>query len=200
MRKNTTTLIILTIFLLVFSTLLVYFFALYDWGKGIDSTETREQLTDNFLTHEKEFLDLTSYFSDLTKGIQQRVSFSVEENQKISLFISPIIYNSSNKAIGAENVRIESTELDSALKILHWDKNVLYELRKKLTSTNCDVIRTTEIKSHPLEMYCWKSDWFSFSFLVFPEELTSEQKKLYGKPMSETEFGHRVILSSTHAL
>ena len=200
MRKNAATLIILTIFLLVFSTLLVYFFALYDWGKGIDSTETREQLTDNFLTHEKEFLDLTSYFSAQTKEIEQRVSFSVEKNQKISLLLSPLICNSSNKAIGAAKVRIESTELDSALKVLNWDRSVLYELRKKLISTNCDVIRTTDIRAHPLEMYCWKSDWFSFSFLVFPEELTSEQKKLYGKPMRETDFGRRVILNSTYAL
>lgn len=179
---------------------MLFFYLFYKWDNSPIVLENRSQLELNFIEHEKKFQELTSFFSDKVKDVNQRIYFSVEKNEKISLLISPEIISSSSKTIGKENVNIESTDLESALKLLQWDRSTLYELRKKLTLTNCDVIRTTEIKFKPLELYSKKSAWGSYSYLIFKRDLIPDQIRIYGKTISKTDFGRKVVLEYSSAL
>jgi hypothetical protein len=166
-----------------------------------DKKYTREELTQNFIQHENEFADLVTYFnSKVPNDKKQRVSFGLSKGNKVSLIIYPTVIDPANKIIEKENLELGSPELDSALTILGWTNETAKVLKDKLSKTNCDWIRTTEVYGNPIEVYNNQSGWGSFSYRVFEMPLSDSLIQIHGKAISNSEFGKRVVLDYSSAL
>jgi hypothetical protein len=168
---------------------------------SFDKKYTREELTQNFVKHENDFYNLATFFNEkVSKNKELKVSFGLGKGNKVNLILSPLTINLNNKIIGGENIEFDSPTLDSALAVLGWTNETLKHLREKLSKTNCDWIRTTEINSNPVEVYPNQKGWSSFSYQIFDVPISDSLKQIHGKPISNIEFGSKVVLKNTSAL
>ncbi len=171
----------------------------YIFGKKI----SRESLTEYFVTHEEDFLDIATSFNRNCKNIAfYQVELGKGSGNTISLSLYPNIIDSNTRILGGENLKFGSTELDTVLRVLGWNEKLATELRDKLAKTNCDWIRTTDNNLSPIVMYPKQNDWGAYSYVIYneiiPDSINSELN--LGTPISNSQFGKRVHLNYVSAL
>jgi hypothetical protein len=142
-----------------------------------DKKYSREELTRNFVKHEKDFSD-----------------------DKVSLDLYPTVIDPANKIIGGDDLKPGSAQLDSALTKLGWTRETVKLLRDKLSRTNCDWIRTTGISHRRIEMYPNQSGWGSYTYSIYNMPIVDSLVQVYGKPLSNSAFGRKVVLHYSSAL
>ena len=107
-----------------------------------DKKYTREELADNFNQHEKEFEELYICFVSVTsKDRLHSVSFSFGRHNKVNISLYPLNIRPENKALGGENLDLDSREMDTVLATIGWTKETVIKLRDKLSKIKCDEIR-----------------------------------------------------------
>lgn len=191
---------------IVFIVLGIIAFALYYYRHLIfsgtfDKKYTREELVKNFIQHESDFSDLITLFNaKVPKDKEQTVSFGLSKGNAFDLIIRPSIIDPANKIIGGNNLKLNSPKLDSALAVLGWTNETVKILKEKLSKTNCNWIRNTEVYGNPIEMYPNQSGWASYSYRIFNEPLSDSLIKIHGQPISNSDFGKRVTLDYSSAL
>ena len=190
--------------LILFVVAAVLFLALYFLGlnefTGKYNGTQRNELADNFIRNEKEFLDLVSFFDFEVANKEQRIAFGISDGDIISLIVTPTVINSESKILGGENLKFDSPEMDSVLVALNWTNETVRILRNKLAKTKCNWIRTTNIQTHPIEMFSNQTGWGSYSYLIFKTSLSDSLIQIHGKPISDSEFGRKVALVYSSAL
>lgn len=191
------------IYVLLWTAVLVaafYFLGMLAFAGVFDKKYSREELVKEFKDHENEFADLEACFvSNLPKNNPPMVSFGLKNWNKISLIIYPEVISPGNKIIGADNVKIGSPELDSALKLLGWTNETLKSLRDKLSKTNCDWIRNSDNRK-VISIYPNQNGWGHFSYNIYDRPIVDSLISLYGKPIGNSDFGKRIVLSYSAAL
>lgn len=194
--------IIVILFIVVTISGLAFYYYSHSVFTGVfDKKYTREELNQNFIQHEKEFADLVTYFnSKVSNDKNQRVSFGLSKGNKVNLIIYPVVTDPANKIVGRNNLELGSSELDAVLAIVGWTNETVTGLKDKLSKTNCDWIRTTEIYGNPIEIYNKQSGWGTFSYRVFDVPLSDSLIKIHGKTISTSEFGKRVVIDYSSAL
>ena len=166
-----------------------------------DKKYSREELTRNFVEHEKEFSDLVSAFdAKVPKNDDYTVSFGLSSGDKVSLDLYPTVIDPANKIIGGDDLKPGSAQLDSALTKLGWTRETVNLLRDKLSRTNCDWVRTTGISHRRIEMYPNQSGWGSFTYSIYNMPIVDSLVQVYGKPLSNSAFGRKVVLNYSSAL
>lgn len=192
--------------LIFFIGLVIVAFAFYCYrhllfAGTFDKKYTREKLTENFVRNESKFDELVTFFNAKIINVkEQTVSFGLSKANKVSLIISPNVIDPANKTIGGNDLELGSPKLDSALVLLQWTNETVGALKDKLAKTNCDWIRTTEIYGKPVELYPNQKGWSSFAYRVFDMPLPDSLVQIHGRPISNSEFGRRVVLDYSSAL
>lgn len=201
-KRITTTKIFASLFIVVTISSLAFYYYRYSVFTGdFDIKHSREELNQNFIQHEEEFADLVTYFNSKINDVKnQRVSFGLSKGNKVNLILYPVVNNHANKIVGGDNLELGSSELDSALELVGWTNEIVTVLKDKLTKTNCDWIRTTEIYGNPIEIYNKPSGWGTYSYRVFDVPLSDSLIKIHGKTIGTSEFGRRVVLEYSSAL
>jgi len=194
---------IIRIFLVsaVVITICLFCFVQLSLSDVFDKKYTRVELTENFIQNEKAFVEVENLFvSKLPMLTDQKISFGLSKGNKFSLIIIPTIIDSKSHIIGGYDLEVNSIQLDSALTTLGWTVETVTLLKKKLSKTNCDWIRTSEIRFHPIQIYPNQNGWGSFDYLIFDKPISDSLVQIYGRPISNSTFGRRVELNYTSAL
>jgi hypothetical protein len=159
--------LLISILTLGFLIAILYSLGLLAFSGAFDKKYSREELTDGFLKHEKDFSDVVYYFkSNIPANISYSVTFGFSSRKKVALYLYPFVIDLVNKIIGGEAMSIESSKFDSTLKVLGWSKITIATLQSKLAKTNCDWIRTAA-HSDKIEMYPNQSGWGSFTYIIW---------------------------------
>ncbi len=164
-----------------------------------DKKYTREELTQNFIKHEKEFLDVITYFK---ANVPQKndYSFSFWQNGKyVSLYLYPHVISPENKIVGAGDVKVNSPKLDSALQILGWNRDTLKLLADKLKKTNCNFIGNVGFNEN-IRLSPHQTGWGSFTYVVLNKPIIDSLVHIHGIPLGTDSFGVRVLLNYSSAL
>lgn len=165
--------------------------------KGVldEQDNMREELTLNFNQHENDFSDLVEFFKkNALNDTSYTVTFGLGKNGKVSLDVFPVVIDPANKIVGGEDLELDSYELGVALKKLKWTNETVVALRNKLSKTNCDWIRTTQSASKAIELDQNQTGLGKFSYYIHDRPIVDSLILLYGKPLSNSEFGRKVIL------
>jgi len=181
----------------------LYFLGLLAFTGVFDKKYSREELVKEFKEHEKEFADLEAFFISKVQvpmAKRQKVSFGLGKGKKISLDVFPTIISPAHKVIGGSDVETGSSKLDSALQLLGWTSETLDTLRDKLSKTNCDWITTTDTPNKVILLYPDQSGWGSFTYAIYDKPIADSLVTIYGAPLSNSDFGKRVVLSYHAAL
>ncbi len=177
-----------------------YIIGLLAFSGTFDKKYSREELTNSFLKHEKEFLDVVTYFKkNVPTDISYSVTFGISSGKKISLYLYPSVIHPANKILGGEAVSMGSSKLDTALKILGWSKETIATLQSKLSKTNCDWISKSDHRDQ-IKMYPNQDGWGSFTYCIWTMPITDSLIKDYGQPLSNNGFGQFVTLHYSAAL
>jgi|ERR1044072_347425 hypothetical protein len=193
-------LLILFLFIVVLAACL-YFYAVLSFSRPFDNKYSDEELTKEFIAHEKEFADLATFFmANLPKNKKQTVYFGLGNGNRVNLNIYPTAFHPANKVIGGPDLKIGSPELDSALMVLGWTNYTVKMLRHKLSKTNCDWITVAEQPSPVVKIYPDANGRESFAYYIFDRPINDRLAKAYdGWRISNSGFGKRVILKYTPA-
>jgi len=168
---------------------------------AFDKKYSREELTQNFVEHEKAFSDVEDFFwRRLPKGADFSVLFGLGRGGRVNFYLYPNVVDPANKVVGGNNLEVGSQELDSVLLKLGWTNEIVRALREKLGKTNCDWIRTLDGRDDRVEIYPSQSGWGSFTYFIYRMPLTDSLVKIYGKPIGNSGFGKRVVLNYSAAL
>jgi hypothetical protein len=168
---------------------------------AFDKKYSQEWLADNFVQNEDAFSNLVNFFeTNLRKSNQADVSFGVSRADKVSLIIYPAVVAPANKIIGGADLKLDSPELQSALSRLGWTSETVKQLKNELSRTRCDWIKVIEGQGNSVEIYPDQSGWGSYSYVIYREPVTDSMIHTYGKPLSNSGFGKRVVLNYTAAL
>jgi hypothetical protein len=171
------------------------------FGGAFDKKYSREWLANNFVQNEDAFLSLVNLFeTNISKSKQTDVSFGLSRTSRVSLIIYPAIVAPGNKIIGGSDLKYDSPELQSALTCLGWTIETVKQLKKELSRTHCDWIRVIEGQRNAIEIYPNQSGWGSYSYGIYREPVTDTMIPTYGKPLSDSGFGKRVVLNYSAAL
>ncbi|WP_276505044.1 hypothetical protein [Terrimonas pollutisoli] len=177
-----------------------YSLGLLAFSGAFDKKYSRQELTDSFLEHENEFLDVDRYFkSTIPPNISYSVTFGLSARKRVSLYLHPFVIDPANKIIGGKAMSVESPKLDSALKVLGWSKETIITLQNKLAKTNCDWIRTVDY-SDQIQMYPNQNGWGSFTYSIWNTPISDSLIKDYGQPITNNGFGQFVTLNYSSAL
>lgn len=184
--------------------ILILFFVGYKkiiFTGSADRKYTFEQLKNNFLKNEDAFNSLAELFeANTTKKGKYTVVLSVVKNNKISLFLDPIVLDSRNKRLGAENMEIGSSKMDSILKALGWSKQLVNEFQLKLEHVNCNWIKTTQIYGRPIVIYPSHKGWGSYAYYIFNDPIDNSILQIHGRPLGEHGIAKRTFLVYSSAL
>lgn len=175
------------------------FFAHHYFYGDFDRKRTRNQLVDNFITHEKEFSALVTTFKS-NINIKENVVFGAASNDKINLIIIPLIIDPQNSALGGENLDVNSPAFKIALKKLGWTLATVEKLKKELSQIDCDFIATSDVYKQPVQIYSKPEGWGNYQYYIFSEPLDEELIRIHGKPIEKTGFGSKVVISYSSAL
>ena len=181
----------------------LYFFGLLSFPGAFEKKYSREELVTAFKEHEKAFADLESFFvANLSKVKGQKVSFGLEKGNQISLNIFPeeVVIEGQQKMIGANDVKIGSSKLDSALEALGWTNETLKVLRDKLSKTNNDWITATGEPENTILVYSNQSSWGTYNYAIYDMPITDSLVQAYGAPLGNSDFSRRVVLDYRAAL
>jgi hypothetical protein len=193
--------VVIIIVLISILIIAYYFYRKAVFTGELDKKYTREQLVQNFVEHENDFSDLVILFKNkVPKNKEYTLSFGISKDGKISLIVKPVVIDPANKTIGGENLELGSDQLDTTLSNLGWTKDIVKNLANKLSKTNCNWIRTTEIYGNPIEIYPNQKGWGSFSYRVFEPPLSDSLLQIHGKPVSYSDFGKRTFIDYSSAL
>ncbi|MBK9248547.1 MAG: hypothetical protein IPM69_10645 [Ignavibacteria bacterium] len=188
-------------FAVVFTCILGYYILLHMLIKGdFDRLITKEEMKDNFITHEKEFADLVAYFDSLSpKDKGQTVWFELKDTECINFFnsnkVTLVVTGYSANVIGGENIELTSPEMDSVLKELKWTKETVAALSLKLKKTKCDLIQTLDETKYPIRIYPNQGGFLPHSYMIFDKAIPDSLISEYGKPISYTTLGKRVVVN-----
>jgi hypothetical protein len=181
--------------------ILVPLLVFLSFAGAFDKKYSQEWLTNNFVQNEDAFSSLVNLFeTNINKSKQTDVSFGLSRADKVSLIIYPTVVAPANKIIGGSDLKFDSPELQSALTCLGWTIETVKQLKKELSRTHCDWIRVIENQSNSIEIYPNQSGWGSYSYVIYKQPVTDTMIPAYGKPLSDSGFGKRVVLNYTAAL
>ena len=193
--------IAMTLLVLGFTTIFFHGLVLLSFSGAFDVKYSSEELTRNFIEHEAEFAELETYIiSILPKDREEQISFGISKGGRVDLSIYPTIIDPANTIIGGGDLRIGSPELDSVLVILGWTNETVSILRDKLRKTNCDWIIRRDGTDNIIDLYPYQNGWGWHSYYIFQKPIIDSLDHFYGRQITNSEFGKRVVLSYSSAL
>ncbi len=180
---------------------LFLFFELISFAGVFDKKYTREELTRNFIDHQREFSDVVNLFK---KNIPQNNTYDIVFWQKgkknVSLLLRHKVIDPKNKNLEISEVSVDSPKLDSALRILGWSKDYLVNLRNMLEKTECNYIRNADLSDSIVDLGPYQSSWGSFNYRVWDRPIIDSMATIHGTPLGNDNFGIKVTLIYLSAL
>jgi len=178
-----------------------YLFSLSSFDGRFDKKYSRGELTENFHSREKEFADVVSYFRQhIPENFQYYLWFGLSSKNRASITLRPMS-GYVNNIIGGDDLKLNSLQIDSALKVLGWQKETVLQLQLKLAKTKCDWIKLSPDLKNRIELYPNQKGWGNFSYDVFSFPIIGDSlRSIFGSPLASDPFGQTVILSYSSAL
>jgi hypothetical protein len=166
-----------------------------------DKKYTREELTENFRKHEKDFSDLVTFFRNgIPKKATYTVSFCTSNRGQINVSIKPTVIDPTSKSRYATNLERDSAQLDTILSTLGWTQETVKALADQLIKINNNCIRTTTTYGEPIVIYPDQNGWGSYDYCVVELPFLDSLRKRYAQPISNSDLGQRIFLRYSTAL
>jgi hypothetical protein len=184
--------------LLVAITFLTFFFFYYIPGilSGPEEKHTNKSLYKNFIEHERGFEDLIVFFKTNVPELKKRLlSFGFDKRGRITLELRPEVITTSSFKEGGKALSLDSPELDSVLSEINWTRETVIGLKNRLSSINCDFIRTTNFYGRPTLIFPKNQRLITYAYYVFDEPLADSLIKVHGRPLTDSEFGRKIIIN-----
>jgi hypothetical protein len=173
----------------------------FGFSGTFDKKYSREWLVKNFVQNERSFEELANQFDSLvSRSKQSDLTFGLSGRNRINLTVYPAVVDPANKIMGGKDLEFGSPELDTLLAKLGWTIESVKMLRKRLSETNCDWIRVIGNRENSISIYPNQTGWGKYSYVVLKEPVPDSSQGTYGRPLTDSGFGKRVVLNYVSAL
>lgn len=160
------------------------------WGfitfvSSFDQSYSKKDLIENYKIKSKEINELQKYMKSIIP-VGKSVTLEFESNN--SLFI----FHLSDKNGDSRNwdININSKKTDSLLRVLHWTKETLATVKKKLDYANCISVENKE----PFTIGYQRSGMGMYFYNLFDKPMTDSQKKEYSDGCTHILYNKKVAL------